>query len=136
MTYTEKKQPSFGVNEGVYILDTQIYDKPTWIHGVVQEVGDESILVKWGDLEDPTEYELSDLPDIRHHQPEGEKVEEFTTNMQLKIGKLEVNCFDEDGEMSIRVGNSRYQSLSMDEAKELAHFLQSHIHHESEANND
>lgn len=70
MTYTEKKQPRFGVNDEVYILDTQIYDTPKWVHGVVEEVGDESILVKWDDMVDPTEYWLSDLPDIRFKIPE------------------------------------------------------------------
>lgn len=59
-----------------------------------------------------------------------------TSNMQLKIGRLEVNCFDEDGEMSIRIGNSKYQSLNIDQANEVAHFFNSHIQHESEANGD
>lgn len=79
MTITETRQPRFGVNDDVYILDTEIYDTPKWIHGVVEEVGDETILVKWDDLADPTEYELSDLPDIRHIQPtpEGEKAGEY-----------------------------------------------------------
>jgi hypothetical protein len=51
---------------------------------------------------------------------------------QLTIGRLEVNCFDEDSEMSIRVGNSRYQSLDMEKVKELANFLISHIKNETE----
>lgn len=63
-----------------------------------------------------------------------EKQEELTSIMQMHIGRMEVNCFDEDGEMSIRVGGSKYQSLTVDEAKELLHFLKSHIHHETEAN--
>lgn len=54
------------------------------------------------------------------------------TVMQLNIGKLEVNCFDEDSEMSIRVGKSIYASLSVDEAKELANFIISHIKNETE----
>lgn len=70
MTYTEKKTPQFGVNDEVYVLDTEIYDNPTWVHGVVTEVGDESLQVKWDDLEDPTDYEISDLPDIRHKLPD------------------------------------------------------------------
>lgn len=63
-----------------------------------------------------------------------EDSELLNTKMQLVIGRLEVNCFDEDSEMSVRVGNSKYQSLSMDEARELSHFIHSHIIHETEAN--
>lgn len=65
-----KTGPRFGVNDDVYILDTQIYNDPKWIHGIVEEVGDETILVKWDDLQDPTEYQLSDLPDIRFKIPD------------------------------------------------------------------
>lgn len=65
MTYYEKKQPPFTINDEVCIMDTQIYQKPKWIIGIVEEVGDETILVKWADLKEPTEYELSDLPDIK-----------------------------------------------------------------------
>lgn len=80
MTNTEKKQPSFGVNDEVYIIDTEIYDKPTWIHGKVKEVGEETISVKWDDLDDPTEYELSNLPDIRFTKPtdKGNEAKRFT----------------------------------------------------------
>lgn len=61
-------------------------------------------------------------------------VKEPTSIMQTKIGMLEVNCFDEDSEMSIRVNNSKYQTLSVDEAKELVFFIRSHIQNETEAN--
>jgi hypothetical protein len=54
--------------------------------------------------------------------------------MHLQLGRLEVNCFNEDSEMSIRVGKSSYESLTVDEAKELASFIVSHIKNETEAN--
>lgn len=54
--------------------------------------------------------------------------------VKLTIERLEVNCFDEDSEMSIRVGKSTYQSITVDEAKELANFILSHIKNETEAN--
>ena len=57
----------------------------------------------------------------------------YTSNTRLNIGRLEVNCFNEDSEMSIKVGVSRYQSLTLEEAEELNHFLTSHIHHQKES---
>lgn len=65
---------------------------------------------------------------------EDEWIDNSISTMQLNIGRLEVNCFDEDAEMSIKVGGSRYQSLTVDEAKELANFIVSHIKNETEAN--
>lgn len=67
--HVKGKNKTFGVNDEVFILDTEIYDEPTWIHGKVEEVGEETISVKWHDLDEPTEYELSNLPDIRFKTP-------------------------------------------------------------------
>ena len=64
MTYTEKKQPKFAVGDEVFILDNRI-----WVKGDVLEVGYETILIQWSDLKEPTEYDLSDLPDIRNSTP-------------------------------------------------------------------
>lgn len=60
-----------------------------------------------------------------------EWMDDSISDTQLKIERLEINCFDEDSEMSIRVGRSGYQSLTVDEAKALANFIISHIKNET-----
>lgn len=74
---------------------------------------------------------LLDVPDVAEQKEEGGF---DLDNTQLVIGKLEVNCFDEDSEMSIRVGKSGYQSLAIDEAKLLANYLLYHIKCQTESN--
>lgn len=64
MTLTEKKMPIYNVNDIVYIMDNEIYDTETCIRGMVTECGDETIVIKWDDLPDETEYELADMPKI------------------------------------------------------------------------
>ncbi len=64
MTLTEKKTTPYNVNDDVYVLDTEIYKQETCIHGIVKELGDETICIKWDDLTEETEYELSNIPQL------------------------------------------------------------------------
>jgi hypothetical protein len=50
--------------------------------------------------------------------------------MSLEIGNLIVECFDEDSEMTIRL-NDGSKCLDVEDVKELVHFLQSHLYHET-----
>lgn len=61
-------------------------------------------------------------------------VDDSISNTRLNIGRMEINCFDEDSEMSIKVGASRYETITVNEAKEVVNFIISHIKNETEAN--
>lgn len=58
MTLTEKKTLPLGIGDTVTHYDDGKDGHPEkWVNGVVTEIGDESFVVQWEDLEDPTEYE-------------------------------------------------------------------------------
>lgn len=63
-TYYEKSPAKFAVGETVFVNDGG-----QWVEGEVLEVGDETILVQWQDLPDPTEYEAKEWETIHHHLP-------------------------------------------------------------------
>jgi hypothetical protein len=86
------------------------------------------------DLSHGSGYERIAVP-VSETEANAETVEKKEdSRTQLVIGKLEFNCFDEDSEMSIRVGKSGYQSLYIDEVEELANFLNSHLGFEKQSN--
>lgn len=58
MTTYEKTGPLYSVGESIKTFDKT---KEQWINGEITEVGDESIQVQWNDLEDPTDYNKSDV---------------------------------------------------------------------------
>jgi len=94
MTYTERKQPKFSVKDDVYIFDTEVCDPPKWVHGVVKEVGDETVLIQWDDFDDPTDYELSDLPDIRF-KPQDERFDEIQ-KLKTELDFANAQCAKKD----------------------------------------
>lgn len=53
-----KKGPKYEVGQHVKIYDT---DDEKAVNGIITEVGDETIEVKWEDLTDPSEYEISNI---------------------------------------------------------------------------
>lgn len=60
MTLTEKKLLPLGVGDDVKCFNDGMDGHPVkWAYGEVTEVGDESFVVQWEDLDDPTEYEWS-----------------------------------------------------------------------------
>lgn len=57
-TVTERKMLPLGVGDEVTTYDDGTDGHPEkTVNGKVLEVGEESFLVQWDDLEDPTEYE-------------------------------------------------------------------------------
>lgn len=74
----------FSKNDDVYILDNKMVEVKVCIHGVVEEVGEETVLIKWDDLPEETEYGLSDLPNIQHKEFETGHDERFTEIQKLK----------------------------------------------------
>jgi hypothetical protein len=58
MTKKEKTGPKYEVGQHVKIYDA---DDKKVVNGVVTEVGDETIEIKWDDLTDPCEYEISNI---------------------------------------------------------------------------
>ena len=61
-TYYEKTPPKFAVGETVFINE----DGEKWDEGEVLEVGDETILVQWQDLTEPSEHPASEWYLIHH----------------------------------------------------------------------
>ena len=59
MNYEKK----FKVGEEVKTYDAE--DKKT-IYGKVLEVGEETIYIKWDDLKNPIEHDLTEFDDIKH----------------------------------------------------------------------
>lgn len=53
-----KKGPKYEAGMAVRIYDE---DDEKTVNGVITEVGDETIKIKWEDLHDPTEYEISKI---------------------------------------------------------------------------
>ena len=53
-----KNSKRFSKNDDVYILDNKTVEVKVCIHGVVEEVGEETVLIKWDDLPEETEYNL------------------------------------------------------------------------------
>ena len=56
--YDDKKGPKYEVGQPVRTYDQ---DDEKVVNGVITEVGDESIEVKWEDLQWPTEYERCNI---------------------------------------------------------------------------
>lgn len=56
--YDDKKGPKYEVGQHVRTYDE---DDEKMVNGVITEVGDETIEIKWEDLIDPTEYEISKI---------------------------------------------------------------------------
>jgi hypothetical protein len=54
----DKKGPKFEVGQHIKVYDT---DEECVVNGEILEVGDETILVKWEDLTEPTEYEIAKI---------------------------------------------------------------------------
>ena len=54
----DKKGPKYEVGQYEKIYDA---DDEKVVNGVITEVGDETIEVKWEDLKEPTEYEISNI---------------------------------------------------------------------------
>lgn len=62
MTHYEKKLPALGKGDEVKYYDDGKDGHPIkWVTGIVTEGGDESFVVQWEDLPDPTEYEFSKI---------------------------------------------------------------------------
>lgn len=61
-----KTGPRWVVGEQVKLweLPDGYRTKAGWVHGTITGVGDDTIEIKWNDLDEPTEYELSNLPNI------------------------------------------------------------------------
>lgn len=53
-----KTGPTYSVEQRIRTKDEQTKE---WVWGTVKEVGDETILVKWDDIKDPTEYNISEV---------------------------------------------------------------------------
>lgn len=58
MTTYEKIGPTFSVGQSTTTYDIE---SEKWVNGIVEEVGDETILIKWEDLENPIEYRLDSI---------------------------------------------------------------------------
>jgi hypothetical protein len=56
--YDSKKGPKYEVGQKVRIYDE---DDAKMVNGIITEVGDETIEIKWEDLSEPTEYEISKI---------------------------------------------------------------------------
>ncbi len=56
--YDDKKGPKYEVGQPVRTYDE---DEEKMINGEITEVGDETIVIKWEDLHDSTEYEISKI---------------------------------------------------------------------------
>lgn len=62
MTLFEKKYPRFAqsdIGNRYMIWDA---DTNNFVGGVLTEIGDETVCFQWDDLEEDSEYQLSDLP--------------------------------------------------------------------------
>jgi hypothetical protein len=83
---------------------------------------------------------LSEFLEVQYHTTSEDfkkpPAEQQDIPMVLNIGKLEVRCFDEDADMGIRVGKSGFESLSVDEAKQLVKFITHHINAQTESQQD
>lgn len=53
-----KKGPKYEVGQHIKTYDA---DDEKVVNGVITEVGDETIVVKWEDLKEETEYEKADI---------------------------------------------------------------------------
>lgn len=53
MTTFEPTGDKWAVGTSLRVLDKETHK---WVHGVIDETGDESFSVKWGDLPEPCEY--------------------------------------------------------------------------------
>lgn len=53
-----KKGPKYEAGQHIKTYDA---DEEKVVNGVITEVGDETIVVKWEDLREDTEYEIADI---------------------------------------------------------------------------
>lgn len=55
------KSKKYAVGEGWMICDEETQE---WVNGIITEVGDETVCIKWEDLPEETEYRIDDMPRI------------------------------------------------------------------------